>query len=739
MALGQPGNSMGLSNGNTVQGLDPSQLGATDPQATADIPHIPTPDPGQPLGTPPSAPPQDPPTKAPDQLRAFIESKNIAEKLDKDKLTKIGRDCQQGFDTDLDSRSDWSDAIDDWMKLASQIVEEKTWPWMRAANIKYPMISTAAMQFSARAYPSLVPSDGQVVKTQVIGKDPTGKKKDKADRVSLYMSWQLMKEMHGWEEDMDKMLMSLSVVGMMYKKTYWDPVKKQNCSHSLHPKNLVVNYWAKCLEDAERISEVIEMSPRKLKEKQLSKTFLDVDLGRPTGEMIGADVGFDYQNRNDETVPYEIIEQHTYLDLDDSGYKKPFIVTFNRTCGTVLRIAARFDAKGIITGDDGKVIAVCPIQYYTKFGFIPNPDGSFYDIGFGHLLGPLNESVNTLINQLIDAGTVNNLQSGFIGKGLRLKMGETKFSPGEWKAVNATGDDLKKQIVPLPSKEPSNVLFQLMGSLITSGKELASIAEIFVGKMPGQNTPATTTMASVEQGMKVFTAVYKRVYRSLDSEFKKLFRLNEVYLDYNTYVAVLDTQVDPSDFDDSQFDISPGADPAATSQSEKLVKAQGLMEVLPLGTLDPLKVTQRLLDAMQIPNWQDLISPSAGQPQQQQPDPQMIALQQKQQAMEQEAQNKAQQQQVDQAMQQRDAAFKQNMAGTVAQNKAMTQQATTANQLNIESQANAQRMAREQAMHDQKMQQNAETHTQQMELLKQKGRQQSQSQQKSTQAGNHKK
>ena len=162
-------------------------------------------------------------------------------------------------------------------------------------------------------------------------------------------------------------------------------------------------------------------------------------------------------------------------------------------------------------------------------------------------------------------------------------MGEYGFKPGEWKTVNAVGDDLKKQIVQLPTKEPSNVLFQLMGSLITSGKELASVAEIFTGKMPGQNTPATTTMASIEQGMKVFTAVYKRIFRSLAEEFKKLYDIDRVYINPNTYAAVVDVTVSPEDFSKDGYDICPGADPTAISATERLMKAQGLLELLPTG------------------------------------------------------------------------------------------------------------------------------------------------------------
>jgi chaperonin GroES len=308
----------------------------------------------------------------------------------------------------------------------------------------------------------------------------------------------------------------------------------------------------------------------------------------------------------DETTPYTFIEQHTFLDLDDDGYKEPYIVTFHKESKKVVRIVARFDETTIKQGPDGKIHKIDPIQYYTKFGFIPNPDGGFYDIGFGVLLGPINESVNTLINQLLDSGHLSTLQSGFIGKGLRIRMGDNRFTPGEWKAVNSTGSDLKQQIVPLPTKEPSNVLFQLMGSLITSGKELASVAEIFVGKMPGQNTPATTTMATIEQGMKVFTAVYKRLYRSLTEEFLKIARLNYLYLNPTTEVQDLNIMINPQDFDPKAHKIYPGADPTAVSQTEKLLKAQGLMELLPTGVLDPVKVVQRILDAQEQPNVNDL-------------------------------------------------------------------------------------------------------------------------------------
>jgi len=554
-----------------------------------------------------------------DQLRAKLESKNIAETLDKDTLTKISEQVLSGFNYDLESRKDWDKAAKNWTKLALQVQEQKTYPWVGASNVKYPLLSTAAMQFNARAYPSLVPSGNKLVKATVIGKDKTGEKLAKAERISTYMSYQFKSEMDNWEEDMDKLLIMLPIVGTIFKKTYWDTAKERICSDLVLPQNLVVNYWATCLDEAERISEIIHMTKRQVKSRQLAGAFRDVDLGEP--HMYDDDIKPQVGANIDETFPYHIIEQHCYYDMDGDGYSEPYIVTFERSTGEILRITARFDAEGMKLNAEGNISEIEPIHHYTKFSFIPNADGSFYDLGFGILLGPINEAVNTLINQLIDSGHLNNIQGGFLGKGLKLKMGEQNFKLGEWKTVNSTADDLRKQILPLPTKEPSNVLFQLMGTLVTSGKELASVAEIFVGKMPGQNTPATTTMATIEQGMKVFTAVYKRIYRSLTSEFEKVFELNHTYMNPQEYIAVLDEEIGPDDFDEESYDVCPQADPNAMSQTEKLMKAQGLLELLPLGVLDPVQVISRVLEAQEQPNWEQLFNQQIQQTGQFQPPP----------------------------------------------------------------------------------------------------------------------
>lgn len=633
------------------------------------------------------------------KLETILKLDNVAEKLSKEKLIEIGAKVVAGYESDLKSRAPWEKDLEKWTKLALQVVEDKTFPWRNAANVKYPLVSTACMQFNARAYPTLVPSDGQIVKCRVIGADPAGEKAQRAWRVSRHMSWQCMEEMEDWDENMDKLLLILPITGTVFKKIYFDNSKQRNESKLIMPTDLVVNYWTKDLNTSERVTEVFFMSKRLVEERKREGLYLNnVNLGDPSGEEdLKKNIKDNSSIDIDETTNYQLLEQHRYLDLDEDGYDEPYVVIVDKASSQVLRIAPRFDDKSVFLDDKDKVVKIIPETYYEKFSFVPNPDGGFYDIGFGRLLGSINSSVDSAINQLLDAGTLNNLQSGFISKGLRIKMGESGFSPGEWKAVNATSDDLKKGIFPLPTKEPSAVLMSLLQFLVQSGKELASVAEIFVGKMPGQNTPATTTMASIEQGMKVFTAVYKRVYRSLKREFRRLYRLNKKYLNPETYIDIIDEQIPQSDYEGSDNDIIPAADPNATAAQEKQQKAQFLMQLLGLGTLNPIQVTAYILDAYEIPNKEQFII------QQPQGNPEVEAKQQEAQMKMQLAQTQAQHK-----MQVEELKAKISMA-EAEQKMALERQKA---ELDIKyKQIEAQLEARiAQATHEQTMQQQADTH-----------------------------
>lgn len=672
--------------------------------------------------------------------RAAIESINIAESLKEDKLTEIGNECSTGFEADLKSRSAWEDKLEEWTKLALQVREQKNYPWPNASNVKYPLLSTAAMQFAARAYPSLVPSDGRVVKCKAFGSDPEGKKAARSERLSSFMSYQIIEEMEDWEEEMDRLLMILPIIGCVFKKTYFDPIKEKPSSTLVYPKDFVINYWTKSIETSTRYTQIYRMTKNQVQERKNAKLYLDLDLGDPTIDSISSDTSTDPNemspSEEDETTPYIILEQHRWLDLDGDGYAEPYVVTFEKNTKKVLRIVARFTAESVKTDEKGKISRIEPIQYYTKYGFVPNPEGGFYDIGFGLLLGSINESVNTIVNQLVDAGTLSNLQSGFLAKGLRIKLGESRFQPGEWKFVNATGDDLKKSIFPLPVREPSNVLFQLLELLISSGKELASVAEIFVGKMPGQNTPATTTQSSIEQGMKLFTAIFKRVFRSLTKEFRKLYLLDRTHYDRQRYVELLDNQEAAQDFDGDEKDIIPAADPQATTDQEKQNKAQMLMGALQMGTINPQEATKRFLEANSIPDIGPLMQVPPPPP-----DPKAQEMQMKMQMEQQKHQMDMQAKQLEMQMEQQRAQLEMQLEQEKLKLEQMklqvekekfqmeVQQARIEMQLEIQKAQIEAQAAKQQTMqqvhlnemtHAQKMVQNQQTHEQQMSMAKEK-------------------
>lgn len=305
------------------------------------------------------------------KIEKALDSINIAEDLDRNELIAIGAEVAEGFDTDLASRKPWEEDLEIWTKLALQIADQKTFPWTNAANIKYPLLATAAMQFAARAYPTLVPSDGKVVKCKVVGSDPTGEKANRAKRISTHMSYQVLEQMSDWEEDMDKLLIALPIAGTCFKKTYWDAGKQINCSKLVLPKFLVVNYNAKNIEDTERVSEIVYLTKRKIKERQNQGVYLDIELGDPSGEDVLAqdsvNRAFQKNASEDSTTPYTLIEQHTYLDLDEDGYAEPYIVTIEQQSRKVLRIVPRFDSEGVTLDEKGKVVSIEAIQYYTKY------------------------------------------------------------------------------------------------------------------------------------------------------------------------------------------------------------------------------------------------------------------------------------------------------------------------------------------------------------------------------------
>lgn len=498
-------------------------------------------------------------------LHEYLQAANIADLLESHELNDIGRRSKAEYEIDKNSRSDWEESVQDALKLALQIAETKNYPWPNAANIKYPLMTLAAIQFNARAYPAIVNS-GDLVRTKVIGRDDNGEKRKRGDRVAEHMSWQLLEEMTEWEDETDRLLIILPIAGVCFRKTYFDPILGRNCSYLISPLDLVVNDNARDLATVPRISHEFQLYPYEIEERFRSGVYRKAELGLSDGE--------------DEDAPHDFIEQHRTLDLDDDGYAEPYIVTFHKETGSVVRIVANFRPEDVAFNEGGEIARIERTQYFTKYEFMPNPQGKFHGLGFGRLLRPINDAVDTTINQLLDAGHLANVGGGFIGRGARLRGGRQSGRPGEWVPVDVTGAALRDNLVPRPIQEPSLVLFQLLGMLVEAGKDISSVKDVMTGDAQSANQSPTTTLALIEQGMQVFSAIYKRVYRALKDEYAKLYRLNGLYLNPETYFHVLDEQrqVGPEDYADGDFDIVPVSDPATVTNMQKLGRAEFLLQ-----------------------------------------------------------------------------------------------------------------------------------------------------------------
>jgi chaperonin GroES len=515
--------------------------------------------------------------------------------MDEDELNTLGSKVCQEYDIDLGSRDEWTAGNEQAMKLAKQTVEKKNTPWPNASNVKYPLLSKAAVEFNSRSYPALVTKD--LVKCQVNGYDPDGQKAARAERVAKTMSWQCLEDMDGWDDDTDQMLMVLPIIGMAFKKTYFDKSIKQNVSELVMPGDLVFNYGAKNFKRCPRKTHRLELYPYQIRERVLNGIYLEWEYGLSDKEG------------NDIDAPHLFLEQHRLEDLDGDGYPEPYAVTVHYQTQRVCRIVARYTPDDI-TEAGGQVLKIEPTEYFTKYGFFPNPDGSAHDIGFGSLVGPINHAINTTLNQTLDAGKLANTQGGFIGKGMRMKGGSFRLKPGEYKPVDTSGAKIKENIVPLNFPGPSPVLFQLLGLLIDAGENLAQIRDVLEGKASGANQSPTTTLALIEQGMKVFSGIYKRLHRSQKQEFKLLYKLNSLYMEPKVYITFLDanapTAVLLNDFRDEDLAITPGSDPAVTTDMQQIARAEALLPLRGSGNWDDAKIEQRYMEAMHIPDIEDL-------------------------------------------------------------------------------------------------------------------------------------
>ena len=545
----------------------------------------------------------------------FVPAPNIADMFDEDTLRKVGRQVKEGHESDWDSMDDWRELVEFGLDLVKQETSSKSTPWEGAANFKSPELMNAALKFSDRASSELLRSY-DILKTKVIGADPSNLKFDQGKRVGEFQNWQLNVEMPEWRDEHEKLIYDLPYVGTAFKKTFFDAQLGRNTSTLICYPNFSVNQDADSLARLRRFSETHDFSENEVIEKQRQGLWLDVDL------KLGSRDDEDAEEAESDNFT-TFIEQQGYYDLDGDGYEEPYTFVVESSSGTVVRIMPRFEPKDVLIKDEEnrrattldrlmqggvpqaddkrEVVRIAADENITKYGFIRDPQGGFLDVGYTHLLSAIVSGINTTTNQLIDAGTLSNVQGGWLSKEFRRKMGSSGFKPGEWKQTGVSAIDLQQGIVPLPIKEPSQTLFALTQFMIASAQELAASTDL-KGAL-GANAPVGTTLALIDEQLQGTGAIVKRIYRSMSLEFRKLFELNAKFVDPAQYQEILD---DPQanfeqDFNIKGMDIVPVANPEISTKTQRVMMAQAeLSQVQPLLLMgkDPTPIIRNFFEVI---------------------------------------------------------------------------------------------------------------------------------------------
>ena len=502
---------------------------------------------------------------------------NLAELLPDTILDPIGSDLSSKFEDYKSSRSEWEKAYTDGLELLGFKYEDKSEPFRGASGATHPVLSEAVTQFQSLAYKELLPAGGPV-RTQVVGKDDMARK-DQANRVKEFMNYQIMHVMKEYEADFDQMLFYLPLAGSTFKKVYYDQLLNRAVSKFIPADDLVVPYSATSLDEADTVIHVVKISENDLRKQQVNGFYRDIELSTSYDssdtdvkskerELEGAK-----SSGQDEDM-YTLLECHVNLDLEGfedmnpqsnepTGIKLPYIVTIEEGTNEVLSIRRNF-----AQGDPLKK----KVDYFVHFKFLPGL--GFYGFGLIHMIGGLSRTATAALRQLLDAGTLSNLPAGFKMRGIRVRDDAQPLQPGEFRDVDAPGGNLRDSFMPLPFKEPSQTLLALMSTVVSAGQRFASIADMQVGD-GNQGAAVGTTVALLERGSRVMSAIHKRLYSSLKQEFSLLSKVFSLYLppEYPYDVVGGQRSIKQTDFDD-RVDILPIADPNIFSQTQRISIAQ---------------------------------------------------------------------------------------------------------------------------------------------------------------------
>ena len=510
----------------------------------------------------------------------YDHNANLAEILDDSVLGALSSDLQDKVEGDKESRGDWEEAISKGLRLLGVNYEERSDPFLGASGVHHPLLSEAVTQFQAQAYKEMLPAGGPV-KTQIVGA-PTQVTEDQAQRVEDFMNYQITEVMEEYDPDTDQMLFYLPLTGSTFKKIYFDPSKQRAVSKFVPAEDLIVPYAASDLNTSERVTHVVRMTDNELRKLQVSGVYKDIDLQGEEEE----DPGPIRQTENDlqgirptygDDV-YTLLEIHTEIDLEGfedmnemgepTGVKLPYIVTLDEASGKVLSVVRNYREEDPLKRKR---------QYFVHYKFLPG--FGFYGFGLLHTIGGLSRAATSILRQLIDAGTLSNLPAGFKARGVRIRNDDEPLAPGEFRDIDAPGGDLRNALMPLPYKEPSGTLAQLLGVIVDSGRRFAQVADAKVADVNSQ-APVGTTVALIEQGSKIISSIHKRLHYGQKQEFRLL---SEIFannpIPYPYFVGQnIPAEVMAQDFD-GRVDIIPVSDPAIFSMSQRLSLAQTQLQL----------------------------------------------------------------------------------------------------------------------------------------------------------------
>ena len=543
---------------------------------------------------------------------------NLVDFVDESTLQKISSDLLSSIKSDKQSRSEWEKTYTDGLQyLGMKFDESRSQPFEGSSGVIHPILAEAVTQFQAQAYKEMLPAKGPV-KTEIVGAR-TIETENQAERVQEFMNYYIMNVMSEYDPELDMLLFYLPLAGSAFKKVYFDSVTNKAVSKFIPPEDLIVPYEASDMTSAERITHSISMSLNEVKKQQITGFYANVEISDETydddeseidkaiDEIQGVEPS--YKEDRNRTV-YEI---HTVLDIEGfedldaegrpTGLKLPYIITIDEDSTSVLAIRRNYQETDPLKNK---------INYFVQYKFLPGL--GFYGLGLSHMIGGLSKASTSILRQLIDAGTLANLPAGFKSRGMRIRDEDEPLQPGEFRDIDTTGGSLRENLIPLPIKEPSNVLMQLLGLLVDSGKRFAAIADMNVGDM-NQAMPVGTTVALLERGTKVMSAIHKRLHYAQKVEFQILSKVFAEYLPpvYDFAVGSGGQEIKSQDFD-GRVDVIPVSDPNIFSQSQRVTLAQELLQMVqsnpqihgPMGMYEAYK---RMYAALGVDNVDSLLQP----------------------------------------------------------------------------------------------------------------------------------